>query len=125
MALFNFLTVGEVKRTILHSVPSSKDQSNRCGDIAIFVIFQDGGRRHRHLVFSKIQIFNGACAAWGQYSSLCHISSESVERWQRYGYLTGFFLKWRPSAILDLLGPPTITTWWSLWVCQIWLKLMQ
>jgi len=86
-----FLTVGEVKRTILHSVPSSKDQSNRCGDFAIFVIFQDGGRRHRHLVFSKIQIFNGACAAWGQYSSLCHILSESVERWQRYGYLTGFF----------------------------------
>jgi len=23
-----------------------KDQSNRYGDIAIFVIFQDGGRRH-------------------------------------------------------------------------------
>jgi len=46
--------VGEVERTILHSVPSRKNQSNRCGDIAIFVIFQDGGRRH--LGFQKFKI---------------------------------------------------------------------
>ena len=24
-----------------------------------------------------------------------------------------------------LLGPPTMTTWWSLSLCQIWLKSMQ
>jgi len=24
-----------------------------------------------------------------------------------------------------LLGPPTMTTWWSLSLCQIWLKTMQ
>ena len=29
-----------------------RDRSNRCGDIAIFVIFQDGGSRH--LGFLKI-----------------------------------------------------------------------
>ena len=33
-----------------------KDRSNRCGDVAIFVIFQDGGCRH--LGFLKIQTFN-------------------------------------------------------------------
>ena len=32
-----------------------KDRSNRCGNIAIFVIFQDGGRRHL-LDFQKFKI---------------------------------------------------------------------
>ena len=36
---------------------SHQDRSNRGGDIGIFVIFQDGGRRH--LGFSKIRNFNG------------------------------------------------------------------
>ena len=36
-----FLTVGVVKRPILRQrTKFSKDRSNRCGDIAIFVIFQ-------------------------------------------------------------------------------------
>ena len=36
-----FLTVGEVKRPILHqSTKFRKDRSNHCGDIAIFVIFK-------------------------------------------------------------------------------------
>jgi len=36
-----FLTVGAVKRTILHQPTKfRKDRSNRCGDIAIIVIFQ-------------------------------------------------------------------------------------
>jgi len=71
---FNFLTVETVKRPILHQrTKFRKDWSNRCGDIAIFVIFQDGGRRH-----------------------------------------LGF--------VGRLLGPPTMTTWWSLSLCQIWLK---
>ena len=38
---FNFLTVGAVKRPILHQCTKfCKDRSNRCGDIAILVIFQ-------------------------------------------------------------------------------------
>ena len=50
---FKFLTVGEVKRPILHQrTKFRKDRSNRCENIAIFVIFQDGCRRH--LGFSKI-----------------------------------------------------------------------
>ena len=51
---FESLTVGAVKKPILHQrTKFRKDRSNRCGDIAIFVIFQDGGRRH--LGFSKIR----------------------------------------------------------------------
>ena len=53
---FKFLTVGEVKRHILHQCTKfRKDRSNRCGNIAIFVIFQDGGRRHL-LDFQKFKI---------------------------------------------------------------------
>jgi len=38
--------LGAVKRYILHQrTKFHKDRSNRYGDIAIFVIFQDGGRR--------------------------------------------------------------------------------
>ena len=38
---FEFFTVGVVKRPILHQhTKFHKDQSNRCGDIAIFVIFK-------------------------------------------------------------------------------------
>jgi len=66
-----------------------KDRSNCFGDIAIFVIFQDGGRRH--LGFSKIRNFNGLSPCWGQCALSCHISSKSVIRLRRYGDLTGFF----------------------------------
>jgi len=52
------LTVEAVKRSILHNrAKFRKDRSNRCGDIACSVIFQDGGRHH--LGFSKIRNFNG------------------------------------------------------------------
>ena len=55
---FNFLKVKEAKNPILHQrTKFRKDPSNRYGDIAIFVIFQDGGRRH--LGLSKIRNFNG------------------------------------------------------------------
>ena len=40
-----------------------KDRSNRCGDIAIFVIFYNGGCCH--LEFSKIRNFNGLSAVGG------------------------------------------------------------
>jgi len=63
-----------------------------------FCDFQHGGCRH--LEFLKIQNFNDLSAVGGQYASSCQISSKSVKRLQRYGDLR--FLKWRPSAILDL-----------------------
>jgi len=43
----NFLTVWAVKRPILHNrAKFREDQPIRCCDITIFVVFQDGGRRH-------------------------------------------------------------------------------
>jgi len=92
-----------VKGHILHQrTKFHKDRSNRYGDIAIFVIFKDGGRRH--FGFSKIRNFNNRSAVRRQYASLYQILLKSVERLQRYSDLTVFFSKWRPSAILDLLG---------------------
>ena len=44
---FEFFNGRAVKRHILHQrTKFYKDRSNRYGDIAIFVIFKDGGRRH-------------------------------------------------------------------------------
>jgi len=94
--------VGAVKGHILHQrTKFHKDRSNRNGDIANFVIFQDGGRRH--FGFSKIRSFNGRSAVRGKYATLYQILSKSVKRLPRYSDLT-VFSKWRPSAILDLLG---------------------
>ena len=60
----NFLTVGAVKRPILHHPTKfRKDRSNRCGDIAIFLLFS---------------------------------------RWRYLGFVG------------RVLGPPTMTTCWSL-----------
>ena len=86
-----------VKGHILHQrTKFHKDRSNRYGDIAIFVIFQDGGRRH--FGFSEIRNFNGPFAVGGQ------ILSKSVKRLQRYGDLP-VFSKWRPSAIWICWAP--------------------
>jgi len=101
-AKFEFLMVGAVKGYIEHQhTKFYKDRSNPYGDIAIFVIFQDGG--HRHFKFSKIQNFNNRSAVRGQYALLYQILSKSVKRLQRHSDLP-FFSKCRPSAILDVLG---------------------
>ena len=75
----NFFNGRAVKGPILHQLSKFRiDWSNRCGDIAIFVIFQDSGSRH--LGFSKIRNFNGTSAVWVQYASLYQISSKSVKQ---------------------------------------------
>jgi len=87
-----------------------KDRSNRYGNIAIFVMFQDGGRRH--FGFSKIRNFNSRSAVRGQCASLYQILSKSVKRLHRYSDLTFFF---KMAAVRHLgfvgrrLGPPTTT----------------
>jgi len=54
----NFLTVWAVKRPILHNhAKFCEDLPIGCCDIAIFVVFQNGGRRH--LGFLQILNFNG------------------------------------------------------------------
>ena len=69
---FEFFNGRAVKRPILHQLSKFRIyRSNRCRDIAIFVIFQDSGRRH--LGFSKILNFNSTSAVWVQYASLYQI----------------------------------------------------
>jgi len=87
-----------------------KDGSNRCGDIAIFCDFPDGGCRH--VEFSKIRNFNGFSAVGGQYASSRQISSKSVKRLQRYCDLT--VLKMAAVRHLGFVerrfGPPATTS---------------
>jgi len=84
---FQFLTVGAVKRPILHQRTKFRnDRSNRCRDIANFVIFQMAAAAI--LNFKKIRNFNGLSAVESQYASSYLISSKSVKRLQRYGDLT-------------------------------------
>jgi len=93
----NFFNGLAVKGPILHQLSKfRKDRSNRCGDIAIFVIFQDSCRRH--LGFSKIQNFNGTSAVRVQCASLYQISSKSVKRLQRYGVFNSFLNGGRPPS---------------------------
>ena len=88
---------GAVREHILHQrTKFHKDRSNRYGNIAIFVIFQDGGRRH--FGFSKIRNFNDIFAVGGQYASLYQILSKSVKRLQRYSDLTVFLNGGRPPS---------------------------
>jgi len=97
---FNCLTVWTLKRPILHNhAKFREDLSIHCCDIAICVVFEDNDRRH---FFEKLKNFNGLSPAGGQSASVCQISAKSVKRLLRYGGLTVFFSKWRPSAILDL-----------------------
>ena len=93
----NFLRVRAVTRPILHQrTKFRRDRSNCYGDIAIFVIFQDGGRRH--FGFSKIRNFNDRSAVRGQCASLYQILSKSVKRLQRYSDLTVFHNGGRPPS---------------------------
>jgi len=84
---FKFFNSRAVKRTILHQrTKFHNDRSNRCGDIAIVVIFQMAAAAV--LNFKKIRNFDGLFAVEGQYASSCQISSKSVKWLQRYGDLT-------------------------------------
>ena len=87
---FDFFNRRTVKGPIMHQLSKfRKDRSNCCGDIAIFVIFQDGSCRH--LGFLKIRNFNGRSAARGHCASLYQILSKSVKQLQRYSDLPVFF----------------------------------
>ena len=94
--------VGAVNGPILHQrTKFRKDRSKPLRRYRDFCDFQDSG--HRHLGFSKIRNFNDQTDIGGQCASSCQISSKSVKRLQRYSDLT-VSSKWRPSAILYLLG---------------------
>ena len=71
-----------------HRTKFRKDRSNRCGYIAIFVIFNMAAAAI--LNFQKFKKFYGRSAVGGQCALSCQISSKSVKRLQRYGDLTFF-----------------------------------
>jgi len=123
---FEFLTVGAVNGAILHQCTKfRKDRSNRCRDVAIFVIFQYSGRRH--LGFSKILNFNGRSAVRIQYASLYQIALKLVKRLQRYGDLTVFFQNGSrpPSWICWVpIGTTHDCHLMSPSLCKIWSKSM-
>jgi len=86
---FNFLTVGAlVRRILLHRTKFRKARSNRCGDIAIFVIFKMAASAN--LDYKKSN-FYGRSAVRGQLTSAFHISPESVKRFSDMAILRSFF----------------------------------
>ena len=75
---FKFLTVARLTNAELcRHAKFGRNRSKRGRDMAIFSIFQDGGRRH--LGFLKFQIFNGRNAQESRTASPCQIWSKSVE----------------------------------------------
>ena len=66
----NFLTAWAVSRPILHNHAKFREGwSIHCCDIAIFVIFQDGCRRHL-VFFEKLEILT-ICPLYGANLRLC------------------------------------------------------
>ena len=55
----------------------------------------------RHLGFSKVGNFKFRARSQAQYASSCQILRRSVKPFRRYGRFFDF-LRWRPSAILEL-----------------------
>jgi len=88
-----------------------------------FCDFQDGGRRH--LGFSKIRNFNG----------LFHVGANMRHHAKFYQNQTvaeirqfnGFQMVavHHLGFVACLFGPSTMSTWWCLVLCKIWLELMQ
>ena len=66
-----------------HRANLRQNRLNRGRDMAIFSIFQDGGRRH--LGFAKLQIFDGRYGQEVRNASSCQIASKSVEPRLSYG----------------------------------------
>ena len=90
--------MGVVKRPILHQCTKFRnDRSNHCGDIAIFVIFQVGGRRY-FVFFQKLEA-NMRHRAKFHRNRLNGCRDMAISR----------FSKWRPSAILDLRNSNFLT----------------
>ena len=74
------------------------------------------------LDFPKVHNLNGLSAVWDQCASLCQISSKSAKQLQRHHDLT-FFFKMAAVCHLEfaghIFGPPMMSTWWSLSLCEI------
>ena len=87
---FKFLTVWRLRNPFCIIVPNFAKIGHFVVVISrFFVVFQDGDRRH--LVFWKMQNFNGLSHVAGKFASPCQISSKSVKWLLRCDNLTVFF----------------------------------
>jgi len=110
----------------LHHRPKiHKDRSNRRGDIAIIVIFKMAAATI--LDFQKVELLT-------DYS----LSGDNVRKHAEFYQNRSngcrdmaIFAVFKMAAVRylgfvgRLLGLPAMTTWWSLSLCQIWLKSIQ
>jgi len=78
-----------------------KDRSNRCGDIAIFVIFKMAAAAILDFQNFEILTVDPLYEASMRHCTKAYQNRSNGCRDKRFN---GFFSKWRPSAILDLLG---------------------
>ena len=81
----------------------------------------------RHLGFLKVRNFN---CPYPSGAKMRHRAKFCANWSRRCGYMAVFdFLRWRPSAILDLLyaclDHPRSVFWWSLSLCKIWFESVQ
>jgi len=94
---------------------------NRYYSIADFPFFKMA--TVRHLVFSKVRIFNYLYPSEGQ---MRHRAKFRKDRSNRSGDMADFrFFKMAAvrhlGFVLRVSEPPTKSTWWSLLLCKIWL----
>jgi len=75
----------------------------------------------RHLGCSKIANCYLRSCSEAEYAYSCQITRRSVEPFRIYGQFSIFKDGGRPPAVLRVLGPPTKSIWWYLWLCKIWL----
>jgi len=119
----NVLTVGKVRGPLCISVPNFVKIGQT---VAGFCDFQDGDRRH--LGFSKIRNFNGRFAVRGEFASprQFHQIGQTVADIQQFNRFKNRLPAVRHLGFVGrILGPHTMSTWWSVSLCQIWLKSMQ
>ena len=121
----NFLMAGVVKRPILHQLPNFVKIGQTVADILRFLWFSSW-RLPPSWIFKNSKFWRHFRCR-GQYASPFQISSKSVKRLQTYGDLTVF----KMAAVRHLgfvgrrLGPPAMSSWWSLSFCKTSLKSMQ
>jgi len=111
----NFLTVGAVKKPILHHrAKFRKDQSNRCGDIAILVIFKMAAAVI--LDFQKFEILT----VGSRKGPMCVSVPNFIKIGQAVATIWRFNKVFKMVVVRHLgfvgrvLGPSTMSTWWSL-----------
>ena len=121
-----FLTVGWLKSAELRRrAEFGRNRSNRGRDMVIFRFFKMAAAAI--LDFSNFKFLTVGRLKRAELRRRAKFGRNQSNRY-RDMTIFAIFLRWRPSAILDLLcvfGPPTKGIWWSLLLCKIWLESVQ